>query len=61
MISKEMIRPVTTVLLVVVQAALAGLWAFGVDAADPFAALSPFTMMALTFWFKARDEEKRVG
>jgi len=39
-----------------VQAGLAVGWAGGAEAADAFAALAPFTMMALTFWFKSRED-----
>jgi hypothetical protein len=49
------VRPTVTWGLVLVQAALAVLWATGTTAADAFAALAPFTMMAMTFWFKSRE------
>ena len=39
-----------------VQAGLAVAWAIGTDASDAFAALAPFTMMAMTFWFKSRED-----
>ena len=50
------VRPTVTWGLVVVQAGLAVAWAMGTDAADAFAALAPFTMMAMTFWFKSRED-----
>lgn len=50
------VRPTVTWGLVAVQAGLAVAWAGGVEAADAFAALAPFTMMALTFWFKSRED-----
>lgn len=50
------VRPTVTWSLVVVQASLAVAWATGTEAADAFAALAPFTMMAMTFWFKSRED-----
>lgn len=50
------VRPTVTWGLVAVQAGLAVAWAVGTAAADAFAALSPFTMMAMTFWFKSRED-----
>ena len=50
------VRPTVTWGLVAVQAGLAVGWAGGVAAVDAFAALAPFTMMAMTFWFKSRED-----
>ena len=52
------VRPTVTWGLVLVQAALAVLWATGTAAADAFAALAPFTMMAMTFYFRSRDDRR---
>ena len=56
---RSAVRPTVTWGLVVAQAGLAVAWAAGVDAADAFAALAPFTMMAMTFWFKSREDAAR--
>ena len=53
------VRPTVTWGLVVAQGGLAIAWATGLDAADAFAALAPFTMMAMTFWFKSREDAGR--
>jgi hypothetical protein len=53
---RAVVRPSVTWGLVVVQAGLAVAWATGTEAADAFAALAPFTMMAMTFWFKSRED-----
>jgi hypothetical protein len=58
---RALVRPLTTWGLVLVQAALAVLWATGTAAADAFAALAPFTMMAMTFWFRSRDDRRPEG
>jgi hypothetical protein len=59
---ERFVRPLVTVVLVVAQIALAGWWANGSSGAEPaFAALSPFTSMALIFWFKSRDEQKAAA
>jgi hypothetical protein len=50
------VRPTVTWGLVAVQAALAIGWAVGADAEQAFAALGPFTMMAMTFWFRSRED-----
>ena len=53
---KAAVRPTVTWGLVASQAALAFLWADGREAAqEAFAALGPFTMMVLVFWFKTRE------
>ena len=52
---RGVVRPLVTFGLVATQAALTVIWVTGpVDAEKPFAALAPFTMMALTFWFRDR-------
>jgi len=53
---KATVRPTVTWGLVVVQAGLAVAWATGADAEQAFAALGPFTMMAMTFWFRSRED-----
>ena len=50
------VRPTVTWGLVLAQGGLAIAWAGGTEAADAFAALAPFTMMAMTFWFKSRED-----
>ena len=50
------VPPTVTWGLVAVQAGLAVAWATGTEAGDAFAALAPFTMMAMTFWFKSRED-----
>jgi hypothetical protein len=55
---QTMVRPAVTFGLVAVQAGLAVSWITNGGAEPAFAALSPFTMMAITFWFK--DREKTV-
>ena len=53
---KSLVRPTVTWSLVASQALLAFAWMDGREAApDAFAALGPFTMMVLVFWFKTRD------
>lgn len=55
---EAIVRPLVTVVLVAAQIALAFVWAFFDGRAEQaFAALSPFTSMAVIFWFKSRDEE----
>lgn len=55
------VRPTITIGLVVAQIGLAVAWAYGVPHAEQaFAALGAFTMMVVTYWFKARDEVKRT-
>lgn len=57
--ARGIVRPLVTFGLVAAQVALAFLWTQGADNAEPaFAALSPFSMMALTFWFKSREAEE---
>jgi hypothetical protein len=58
---RAIVRPATTFGLVAVQAGLAIMWANGVDASDAFAALAPFTMMTVTFWFKSRTDQENGG
>lgn len=53
---KAAVRPTVTWGLVAVQAGLAAAWAMGANAEQAFAALGPFTMMAMTFWFRSREE-----
>ena len=56
------VRPAITVALVITQIALSILWAYGTPHAEQaFAAVGSFTMMAVTFWFKSRDDEKARG
>ena len=56
--ARGVIRPFVTGTLVLAQIALAGAWTAGMNGAEPaFAALSPFTMMVVTFWFKSREGE----
>ena len=54
---QSLVRPVVTVSLVGAQVSIAWLWSVekteGVEQA--FAALAPFTMMVVTFWFKERS------
>ncbi len=50
------VRPTVTWGLVAVQAGLAVAWATGANAEQAFAALGPFTMMAMTFWFHSRED-----
>ncbi|MBT5774925.1 MAG: hypothetical protein HOH95_11180 [Dehalococcoidia bacterium] len=52
---KAAVRPMVTWGLVAVQAGLAVAWATGANAEQAFAALGPFTMMAMTFWFRSRE------
>lgn len=53
---RAIVRPAVTFGLVAAQVALAFAWLENKDAAEPaFAALAPFTMMALTFWFRERS------
>lgn len=53
---QSLVRPIVTVGLVGAQVGIAALWSVesteGVEQA--FAALAPFTMMVVTFWFKDR-------
>ncbi len=53
---KSVVRPTVTWGLVAVQAGLAVAWAIGANAEQAFAALAPFTMMAMTFWFRSRED-----
>lgn len=54
---RAVVRPTVTWCLVLAQVCLATLWAVGYeDAKDASAMLGPFTMMAVTFYFKSRDE-----
>jgi hypothetical protein len=56
--ARGVVRPFVTGTLVLAQIALAGAWTAGMDGAEPaFAALGPFTMMVVTFWFKDRQGE----
>lgn len=56
-----LVRPLVTLTLVGAQIALAYFWTAGaVGAEKAFAALSPFTSMALIFWFRSRDEASAV-
>lgn len=60
--ARGVVRPLVTFGLVAAQVALAFFWTQGADAAEPaFAALSPFTMMVVTFWFKDRQGEGDLG
>ena len=53
-----LVRPITTGTFGLAQIGLAVGWAYGMDGAEQaFAALSPFTMMIITFWFKSRSDE----
>jgi len=56
---RSLVRPSVTWLLVVVQSTLAVGWATGTfsGAESAFAALSPFTMLVLVYYFKERTEE----
>lgn len=54
---RGIVRPAVTFGLVAAQVALAFAWLEGGESAEKaFAALSPFTMMVVTFWFKERSE-----
>jgi hypothetical protein len=57
---RAVVRPTVTWTLVGAQVAIAVGWATGafVGAESAFAALAPFTMMALVFWFRARDDDR---
>ena len=50
------VRPAVTFELVAVQCSIALAWAGGADAKEAFAALSPFTMAAVSFWFAERGK-----
>lgn len=51
-----LVRPVVTLGFSAAQIGIAYLWTTGVDGAEQaFAALTPFTMMIVTFWFKDRE------
>jgi len=54
---RSLVRPTVTWGLVIVQSVIAVGWATGAltQAESAFAALSPFTMMTLVFWFKDRE------
>ena len=53
------VRPAVTAGLVGSQVVLAMIWALCTpEAKEPFNALVPFTMMAVTYWFKTRETEK---
>ena len=53
----SLVRPITTLLFSAASIGLAYAWTQGADGAkEAFAALSPFTMMIITFWFKSRED-----
>jgi len=55
----QVARPALAGMFVTAQIALAVLWTVGwTDAKDASAMLGPFTMMAVTYWFRSRDDEK---
>ena len=54
----SLVRPLSTGMFGIAQIGLAIAWTMGMAGAEPaFAALSPFTMMIITFWFKSRSDE----
>lgn len=55
---KAIVRPLIAFVFTLVQSSLGLWWVADAGAEAPFVALAPFTMMAMTFWFRARDEEK---
>ena len=57
---KGAVRPTVTWGLVAVQAGLAVGWATGANAEQVFAGLGPFTMMAMTFWFRSREDTPTI-
>jgi hypothetical protein len=53
-----LVRPVVTLGFVSAQIATAGAWTQGANGAEQaFAALSPFTSMVVTYYFKERSEQ----
>lgn len=55
-----LMRPAVMLILVSAQVGLAAAWVMGMpNAEQAFAGLGVFTMMVVTYLFKARDEEKR--
>lgn len=55
---RSSVRPVITFSLVAAQVGLAVAWVWVGEAAEkPFAALAPFTMMALQNWFGSRAKK----
>lgn len=54
---RALVRPTVTWGLVAAQGGLAAAWALGLEAEQAFAALGPFTMMAMTFWFRSREDQ----
>lgn len=62
---RELVRPAVTLFLVGAQGFLAIAWGLGAGHSDSvekaFAALAPFTMYAVTYYFKEREAERRIA
>ncbi len=57
-IFNSVVRPAITTALVRAQIAFGVMWATGAPHAEQASGmLGPFTMMAVTFWFKSRDDK----
>jgi len=58
----SLVRPTLTWGIVATQAGLAVAWAAGIEAApEAFKAWGPFSMMAMTYWFVDRTNQKQNG
>jgi hypothetical protein len=53
---KAAVRPTVTWGLIVVQAGLSVDWATDANTEQAFTPLALFTMMAMTFWFRSRED-----